>query len=151
MDAVQGRLLIELSHLQNHEPHNNIVMIYSMQVWIWPQMITPSTVPYDLMNWSSELWAWDLVADLITRTIFLQLAVEAIMWCSSSSSRSTEMLRLEAWMRWWNIWVFIYKNGENRQICIENNTNNDVSASPDACMGPSRTPTLRSGVLKICV
>jgi hypothetical protein len=55
MDTVQGRLLIELSYPQNHELYNNIVMIYSMQIRIRPQMITPSAVLYDLMNWSSEL------------------------------------------------------------------------------------------------
>jgi hypothetical protein len=70
MDAVQGRLLIELWNPQNHELHNNIVLIYSMQIRIRPQMITPLAVPYDLMSWSSELWAWDLLANLITSTIF---------------------------------------------------------------------------------
>jgi hypothetical protein len=78
MDAVQGRLLIELSHPQNHELHNNIVMIYSMQIRIRPQMITRSAVLYDLMSWSSELWAWDSIADLITSTIFWSYYV--VVW-----------------------------------------------------------------------
>jgi hypothetical protein len=48
--------------------------------------------------------------------------------------------------------LYLYIRTENnRQICVENNTDDDVSASPDACMGRSGTSTLRSGVLKICV
>jgi hypothetical protein len=48
--------------------------------------------------------------------------------------------------------LYLYIRTENNgQICDENNAYDDVSASPDACMGPSGTSTLRSGVLKICV
>jgi hypothetical protein len=48
--------------------------------------------------------------------------------------------------------LYIYIRTENnRQICVENNAYDDVSASPDVRMGPSGTSTLRSGVLKICV
>jgi hypothetical protein len=48
--------------------------------------------------------------------------------------------------------VYLYIGTENnRQICVENNAYDDVSASPDVCMVSSGTSTLRSGVLKICV